>query len=468
MASVTLIVCLLVLVLHIFPNRSMASTSAAHEDQSPGKFVVKLHRQRVPIRTESDSLSYKNVYFGTVYIGAPEQEFSVVFDTGSGHVIVPSTACRSKTCRIHRRYNRTGSPHAADIEYDGTPVLPGQPRDQITVAFGTGQVTGQFVSESLCLSRSAASLVRDEATEAATAVAAPNKEAAQPQRLEEDCTNPLRVVMATEMTHDPFHSFSFDGVLGLGLDSLALAPEFSFVGQLIAQGRLSKPIFGVFIADNDEDQSEICLGGYAPERMQSEPAWAPVAMPDLGHWQVQIQSVRVGNVSLDFCNDGQCRAVVDTGASLLAVPQDLVDDLDAELSEALRDPPSGSTGQDVDCKHAHGAPLHFVIDGLTITLSAGDYMRPTGALQSEGDAATHANAKSGEHITRCRPALMPIDFPAPLGPKLFIWGEPVLRKYYTLFDFAEKRIGFGLAAHENKVLHETTSRNSLRRPLLVL
>jgi len=42
---------------------------------------------------------------------------------------------------------------------------------------------------------------------------------------------------------------------------------------------------------------------------------------------------------------------------------------------------------------------------------------------------------------------MPIDFPEPLGPKLFILGEPVLRKYYTVYDWQRRSVGFGLANH---------------------
>ena len=45
----------------------------------------------------------------------------------------------------------------------------------------------------------------------------------------------------------------------------------------------------------------------------------------------------------------------------------------------------------------------------------------------------------------CRPRLMPVNMPAPLGPNLFILGEPVLHKYYTVFDWAGPKIGFGVA-----------------------
>jgi hypothetical protein len=44
---------------------------------------------------------------------------------------------------------------------------------------------------------------------------------------------------------------------------------------------------------------------------------------------------------------------------------------------------------------------------------------------------------------------MSVNMAAPLGPNLFILGEPVLQRYYTVYDWAERKIGFGLAANSH-------------------
>jgi len=492
----------------------------------PGRFIIPLHRQRVPVQSDADTVSYKSVYFGTISVGTPEQQqFSVVFDTGSGHVIIPSQACASETCTIHRRYRRELSLHAVDIDYDGSPVQPGAPRDQITVAFGTGEVTGQFVNDRLCLGSETEGWL-------APSVALPPKAAAQrpdtssgasvPPK-DDDQSRPncvdLRIVTATEMTHEPFHAFAFDGVLGLGLDGLALAPEFSFFGMMTAQRRLDQPSFGVFLADSDEESSEISFGGHSPELVRSGLSWAPVAFPELGYWQVAITRLRIGNTTMDFCEDGQCRAVVDTGTSLLAVPKDFYDTLQDELSGALHDPTPGEDGE-VDCRKAAGALLHFELGELTVTMAPGDYARQSILLQddavpedeesaesahvvqaedqshagakarvpAEGAAAvadTGAGASGGSEVggsepakervidwegapRSCKPTLMPLELPAPLGPKLFIWGEPILRKYYTVYNWKENKIGFGLARHawqeEQAVAAAATSTSATAAP----
>mmetsp|Transcript_21515 Transcript_21515/g.49021 ORF Transcript_21515/g.49021 Transcript_21515/m.49021 type:complete len:81 (-) Transcript_21515:92-334(-) len=42
---------------------------------------------------------------------------------------------------------------------------------------------------------------------------------------------------------------------------------------------------------------------------------------------------------------------------------------------------------------------------------------------------------------------MSMELPAPIGPKLFVLGEPVLRKYYTVYDGQRLRVGVGRARH---------------------
>jgi cathepsin E len=127
------------------------------------------------------------------------------------------------------------------------------------------------------------------------------------------------------MSPAPFNEFKFDGVLGLALEGLALHPEFSFFGQAIQQhSRTMEPRFGVYLAGDDgRSGSEITLGGYNAKRMSGELRWADVVEPEQGHWMLPIRSVRISGSGteekLDLCKAGGCRAIADTGTSLLGV-----------------------------------------------------------------------------------------------------------------------------------------------------
>merc|ERR1719401_1302669 len=104
----------------------------------------------------------------------------------------------------------------------------------------------------------------------------------------------VRVITATQMSDEPFNSFAFDGVVGLGLSSLAVHPEFSFFGQFAAIHRLQHLRFGVFLSSDDEVASEISFGGHDPKRVATDLSWVPVFEPELGYWQIRIPKVTVG------------------------------------------------------------------------------------------------------------------------------------------------------------------------------
>lgn len=58
----------------------------------------------------------------------------------------------------------------------------------------------------------------------------------------------------------------------------------------------------------------------------------------------------------------------------------------------------------------------------------------------------------------CRASLLPIEMPH-LGPKVFVWGEPVLKKYYTTYDLEGERVGFAKAVHGSVPKAEDTRIN---------
>ncbi|CAK0874246.1 unnamed protein product [Prorocentrum cordatum] len=247
--------------------------------------AIPLDKQYVPVVRNNRTVSYKTAYFGKVSLGSPQQDFTVLFDTGSGHFFLPSATCDTETCRRHRRYDARASSTALEIDHEGREVGENATgRDQVAVAYGTGEIVGEFVWETVCLGGQQGP----------------------------DCIQ-MRVVLATEMTTEPFGTFEFDGVLGLGLEGLAVDPEFSFFGQLFKLHNLTDARFGYFLSRTDELPSEITLGGHDERRMASALQWAPVHRPELGHWQLRIRSVTAGNETLSVCETGDCVAIADTG-----------------------------------------------------------------------------------------------------------------------------------------------------------
>lgn len=476
-----------------FAHSVLFSMIAAHSDAMDGPYSVTLRRQQIPLHSDGGVVHHKSAYYGEISVGGPaSQKFDVVFDTGSGHLVLPSSMCRSDTCRAHRRYKRRDSALSEDVDVDGTPVNPGQARDQITVSFGTGDITGIFVRDHVCLgpvssppvsevnnvvgssllqrNSSKVSLldnlaVEDLRSDNGTADEDPPWEEPDYRPRQHGCTT-LRIVSATAMSEDPFSSFAFDGVLGLGLTALSQTSEFNFQETAASSGAWSNgnpslmKMFSVFLSTSDNEESDITFGGFKQEHLEPghEFRWSNVQNPLDGYWQLDIIAIRVDGIKLDYCDgDVPCRAVVDTGTSLIAVPSSLGPELIGQLRHV-------ASGVDGTCG-GPGPRLEIDLGDFTITLDPIDYARPEfveevvhdeelpfldvqGREQEgpDGERISMDDSEEEEEKT-CVPMLMHLDLPLPLSPKTLILGEPVLQRYYTVFDSSGPRVGFAPAVH---------------------
>jgi hypothetical protein len=318
-------------------------------------------------------------------IGTPPQEFQVVFDTGSGNLIIPSKECKSEACKMHRMFDSKESSTAVNVAFADTPddeVKPSGDRDVVTITFGTGEISGLFVKDHICIG--------------------------------DICTHG-DFIAVTEETDQPFSLVPFDGIFGLGLPQMSEAPHFNVLDCMIRDKVLKKNMFSVYLAADDNDESEISFGQIASHRMASELVWVPVSNP--GYWQVEMKDVVVGADPQELCK-GKCQVAVDSGTSLLAGPSEIVSALNGILD--VKD----------DCSNFDSLPdLGFLIGGHTLKLSPDDYVDREGRT--------------------CSVALMTMDVPPPKGP-LFIFGDPFLRKYYTVYDRENLKVGFALSAGVSK------------------
>jgi hypothetical protein len=346
-----------------------------------------LHRARRKRKGDAGGSSdqvHASEYFGQISIGTPPQDFTVVFDTGSGNLLIPSKQCTDEACTSHKRFDAFKSSTAVDIAFADEPDKPvnkGGDRDVVTITFGTGEISGVFIKDTICVGAI--------------------------------CTH-ANFVVATEESDEPFSLVPFDGIFGLSLPQMSEAPHFNVLDCMIRDKVLKSNIFSVFLGAADAEPSEISFGEFKTDRMASELFWVPVTNP--GYWQVEMEDITIHNKRQSLCH-GNCQVAVDTGTSLMAGPSEIINAITEKVTVKS------------DCSNYKQLPdLGFIVGGHILNLKPEDYV-------DKGDDG-------------CSVALMTLDIPPPKGP-LFIFGDPFLRKYYTVYDREQLKVGFALAAHPN-------------------
>jgi len=330
-------------------------------------------------------------YVGEIQVGSPPQSFRVLFDTGSGDLIVPSKRCReSAACHSHRTYDAGASKTSSQVAWlDNATAGPADAwnRDTVHVAFGAGEAWGQLVRDRVCIGSGFC--------------AAAN------------------FVETLEESDAPFRDARWDAVLGLA-PNISFTKEYNVFAALVEERALTRPIFAFFLGRGLRDGAELTLGGWRPERAASPMVWAKVSDP--GFWQIKLSDLVVGGEPLNLgCTcEGCCQAVVDTGSSVIMGPPFLIKLLQEKLNVSE------------NCTNRTFPSVGFSLrsrDGQehTLTLEAEEYM----------------DREASEGTQYCWAHFMPMEDPG-RGPVLVL-GMPFLRKFYTAFDLGSQAVGFALA-----------------------
>jgi hypothetical protein len=340
-------------------------------------------------------------YYGEVSVGTPPQKFRVIFDTGSGHLMIPSGKCDSDACSGHKTFIENASSTFVAIGWADEPTTPAADdtdRDTQVVSFAMGEAMGQYARDSVCLG-------------------------ANPPY----CATADFVEMVEE-SDDPFKSAEWDGILGLG-QAVSDATEFNIFKVLASNStpRMHSPIFAVYLGREIQDEAEITFGDVREERMATPLKWVPVS--EEGYWQFQLNDVLVNGKSLGLCKkygSRECQAVLDTGSSLMMGPSE---DLEP-LLKALSFPHDTQ----INCTQNQTFPrLGFLIGNTTFEMEPDDYM----------DRSHLGGAPQG--VDQCWAHMMPVRDTG-RGP-IFVLGMPFLRAFYTAYDVEAKKIGIARAKH---------------------
>ncbi|OMO64833.1 Peptidase A1 [Corchorus olitorius] len=233
---------------------------------------------------ETDIVALKNYmdaqYYGEIGVGTPPQKFTVIFDTGSSNLWVPSSKCYfSVACFLHSKYKASAS---STYKKNGKSA---------SIQYGTGAISGFFSNDHVQVGEL---VVKDQ-----------------------------EFIEATKEPGITFVAAKFDGILGLGFQEISVGNAVPVWDNMVKQGLIKDPVFSFWLNRKvgDEAGGEIVFGGVDPSHFKGKHTYVPVTQK--GYWQFDMGDVLIGNKPTGYCAGG-CSAIADSGTSLLAGPTTVV------------------------------------------------------------------------------------------------------------------------------------------------
>ncbi|KAL1843567.1 hypothetical protein VTJ49DRAFT_850 [Mycothermus thermophilus] len=311
-------------------------------------------------------------YFSEITIGTPPQTFKVVLDTGSSNLWVPSVECGSIACYLHQKYDSSAS---STYKPNGT---------SFEIRYGSGSLSGFVSQDTMTIG---------------------------------DIT--IKEQDFAEATSEPGLAFAFgrfDGILGLGYDTISVNKIVPPFYKMVEQKLVDEPVFAFYLTDTS-GQSEVVFGGVDKSKYKGKITTIPLRRK--AYWEVDFDSISYGDDTAELENTG---VILDTGTSLIALPSQLAEMLNAQLGAK-----KNYAGQyTVDCsKRDSLKDITFNLAGYNFTLGPYDYILEVSS-------------------SSCISTFMGMDFPEPVGP-LAILGDAFLRRYYSIYDMGANTVGLAEA-----------------------
>ncbi|KAJ3287443.1 hypothetical protein HK104_008577 [Borealophlyctis nickersoniae] len=200
-----------------------------------------------------------------------------------------------------------------------------------------------------------------------------------------------------------------DGMIGFAFSRLSASGSKSWFEAAYFVGAFAKGVFSIYLNSQiGSNNGELAIGGVNTAHYTGNLIYVPVIDPS--YWKINVRQVQWNGAGLTIASKA---AVLDTGASLIVGP---AADINL-INQRIGGSPDSSGVWIVPCSYrTTKPPIRFALDNNAfITLTANDYIL--------NDPAAGSNL--------CISAFYTINMP---NFNFFIFGAPILRKYYSTYD----------------------------------
>ncbi|XP_038675944.1 gastricsin-like [Scyliorhinus canicula] len=324
--------------LHRMPLHRGKSKRSILEERGELKHFLETHRfdsalkyralfPNLPAQMGNEPLlnSLDTYYYGSITVGTPPQSFTVLLDTGSSNLWVPSVYCYSTSCDNHAKF---------DPSQSSTFSSTGK---SFSMSYGAGSLSGYFGYDTVTVA---------------------------------GITISHQELGLSKLEPGSYFGYApFDGVLGLAYPSLARGGATPVFNNMINDNLLEQSLFSVYLKrnSNSQDGGEVLFGGIDYSLYSGQITWVPLIQEVF--WTIAVQSVIINGQS-SFCSQG-CQATIDTGTPRITVPHQYLTEFLQEIGVQV----NPSTDYLVNCDNIPNMPtLTFVINGVEFPIPASVYV----------------------------------------------------------------------------------------------
>ncbi|KAG1766736.1 acid protease [Suillus placidus] len=314
-----------------FAYRKYSATMGAYRRNtgSPHPLSSRFDVRSVAKRTTNGSVPLVNynadLWYGEIEVGTPPKPFTVVFDTGSSDLFLPSTTC-SVGCARHTQYDPSASSSAKDT---------GQP---FVLMYGAGETAGEEYVDDVFVGGYEA---KDQTVGAAWAY-------------------------SPEFSKDAFPP---DGLSGLAFPEISEFEGSPLFQTLAESGELPQSVIGFKLSTTPGD-SEMVIGGTNTNLYRSDTlTYVPVT--NKGYWQVEIDAIsRLGQ---EVVESQAAPAIIDTGTTFVITSYSIAQSYYANISGATAHTEGTDTYWTIPCDTINSTVPTFTFGKRAFNVSAQTY-----------------------------------------------------------------------------------------------
>ncbi|KAJ9126646.1 hypothetical protein QFC24_001675 [Naganishia onofrii] len=371
-------------------------------------------RQTTKGGEEMMDVGYDASYTGGITVGTPPQSFQVILDTGSSDLWLAGTECASTTCQGITKYQESSSSSFTTAN------------QMFNITYGSGDADGYLATDTVTMA---------------------------------GYTVNNQVLGVVSSASDNLLQQPYSGLMGLAFETLASSGAMPFWEELVTTNQWPMPAMAFYMARYRDDYSATQVEeqggwfsmGYLNQSLYTgDVNYVSINQNDRDYWRIPVQGAQIQGsavtITSTYTGGYAPEAAIDTGTTLIGVPQAVAQNFYAKIPGARTISVAGLSGYfEYPCSTQIALSLQF--GSVSYAVSNGDF--------NLGQFTSNAQYCTGAIYAQNLGSQSPIQW---------IVGATFLKNVYSVFRYNPTAIGFAALSNNASSLTTATGATSALLP----